>query len=263
MTNDISIIIPVHVLENGTEDLLKKAIGSVRDCQKHYKDGKLLVNVVAPFEASEFDVDNWILNDSGDTSYCGQVNFGVQNINTKYFSVLEFDDFYYEKWFKFFSQYLYGNEDVTAFLPLNVVTDINGENWQYGNEMPLRMHVSKELGFIDYDCLQDWNMFTLAGSVINRDDFIKVGMYKPSIKLSYDYEFLLRATNRKLKIMVVPKEGYKHMVGRTDSQMDIYRKEMVGTDDVQKWFDLAKREYQYTDDRKKGISNKKKTEDVK
>ena len=265
MSQDITVIIPVHELNKETYKLLENAVNSVRECQKHYKDGNLIVNVVAPFEDSSNTkiVDNWILNDSGDTTYCGQVNFAVQRIETKYFSVLEFDDVYYEKWFKFFSDYLYGHEDVSVFLPLNVVTDVEEKHWQYGNEAALAEFFSDELGYLDFDSLQDWSNFSVAGGVLNREDFVNVGMYKPSIKLSYDYELLLRMTNRKLKVMVVPKEGYKHIVGRSGSLTEQYMKEMKGTDDAQKWFDLAKREYQYTEDRKKGIGGKKKVEEVK
>lgn len=266
MNNDITVIIPLHEVKEGTLELVTKAIKSVRDCQKHYKDGELFINIVSPKEVYEnytFNVDKCILNESEDTTYCGQVNYAVEHINTKYFSVLEYDDTYFEKWFKFFSQYLYGNEDVSVFLPLNVVSDIDGEHWQYGNEMPLASYFSANLGFIDFDCLQDWSNFTLAGAVINREDFINVGMYKPSIKLAFDYELLLRLTNKKLRVMVVPKEGYKHIVGREGSLTDIYRKEMEGTNAMQKWFDLAKREYQYTEDRKKGVSIKEKTEELK
>lgn len=265
MNNDITVIIPLHKLEEYDSEFLKKAIDSVMDCQKHYNYGKLIVAVVAPFEnrANIKSVDKWILNDSGDTTYCGQVNYAVQRIDTKYFSILEYDDTYTEKWFKFFNDYFFGNEDVSAFLPLTIVTDASGEHWQYGNEAALAEFFSSELGFLDFDCLQDWSAFALMGSVINREDFVSVGMYKPSIKLAFDYELLLRMTNKKLRVMVVPKEGYKHVVGRENSMMDVYRKEMEGTDDVQKWFELAKREYQYTEDRKKGISRKRKTEEVR
>lgn len=265
MNNDITIIIPLHTLEGDNGEFLKKAIESVRESQKYYNDGKLIVTVVAPFDDSTNAklVDKWILNNSGDTTYCGQVNYAVQYIDTKYFSILEYDDTYTEKWFKFFKEYMFGNEDVSMFLPLTIVTDTGGEHWQYGNEAALAEFFSSELGFLDFDCLQDWSAFALMGAVINREDFVSVGMYKPSIKLAFDYELLLRMTNKKLRVMVVPKEGYKHIVGRENSMMDVYRKEMEGTDDVQKWFELAKREYQYTEDRKKAISKKQKVEEIK
>ncbi|MBP5723705.1 MAG: hypothetical protein J6X18_09065 [Bacteroidales bacterium] len=274
MNNDITIIIPVHEVNDENTRLFKRAVESVKECQKHYKAGKLVTTVVSPLSStsclisgvsteSTMSCDKWITNDSGDTSYCGQVNYAVQHIDTKYFSILEFDDEYLEKWFKFFEQYLYGNEDISVFLPLNIVTDESGEHWQYGNEAPLAEFFSSEPGIVDFDCLQDWSGFTLPGAIVNREDFINVGMYKPSIKLAHDYELLMRMTNRKLRVMVVPKEGYKHIVGRNGSLTDIYRKEMEGTDDVQKWFDLAKREYQYTEDRKKGILGKKNKEELK
>lgn len=266
--NDITVIIPVHNSEKETSELLKRSIESVKKNAKNYKNGTLKTIVVAPFD---YGVDenfskkscgwnSWIVNESGDTTYCGQVNYAVQRTETDYFSILEVDDEYTEKWFKFFGQYLYGNEDVSMFLPINIVTDESGEHWQYGNEAPLAEFFSSEPGIVDFDCLQDWNGFTVAGAVVNKEDFIKVGMYKPSIKVANDYELLLRMTNKKLRVMVIPKEGYKHYVGRKGSLTDIYRQEMDGTDSVKKWFELAKREYQYTEDRKKGIASKKEKE---
>jgi hypothetical protein len=40
--------------------------------------------------------------------------------------------------------------------------------------------------------------------------FKTIGGYKPSIKLTFNYEFLLRFTNTGRNIMVIPKMGYKH-----------------------------------------------------
>lgn len=262
---DITVIIPMHRESDDAFEMLENAINSVEKCRENYENGTIYIKIVAPFkpksQATSHQNTDWCINTSGDNTYCGQVNFAVSTIETPYFSILEYDDTYKEKWFKFFSQYLYGNEEVSVFVPVNVVTDKNGSTWRYANEMPLASYFSSEIGFIDFDCLQDWSSFTLAGSVFNTKDFKSVGMFKPSIKLASDYEFLLRLTNKKLKVMVVPKEGYKHIIGVEGSLLSQYKD--ITDDEIQKWFDLAKREYLYDEDRKKGISIKKSAEEIK
>ena len=105
-------------------------------------------------------------------------------------------------------------------------------------------------------------MINITGAIINTQDFIKCGKYKPSIKAAFNYELLLRMTGKfELKAMVVPKEGYIHNLGRVGSLTDEYNKTM-SIDEVNKWFGLALRESIHVEDRKKDISTIKE-EDVK
>lgn len=260
---DITIIVPVLPQHINT-DKFKNAIESVKNCQEHYKNGSLKVLVVIPKD-NKYDypviegVDmQYIVND-GETDYCSQINFAVDKVETEYFSILEYDDEYKPKWFKFAEQYSFGNEDVSVFLPLNIVTDVDGEHWQYCNELPLAREATNEMNFIDSECLENWSGFNLTGGIFNTQDFIKCGKYKPSIQVAFNYELLLRMANKGLRIMVVPKEGYIHVLGLPDSLTSKYAKD-VNKEDIQKWFDLAKREYTYDEDRKKGIAEKKKAE---
>ena len=85
--------------------------------------------------------------------------------------------------------------------------------------------------------------------------------FKPSIKVAFNYEFLLRLTKKELKVYVVPKEGYIHVIGRKDSLTDEYNK-TLSREEIKKWFDLAKTEYAFTEDRKTNI-DKIKTEVLK
>ena len=66
---------------------------------------------------------------------------------------------------------------------------------------------------------------------------------------------------KELKIFVVPKEGYMHVIGRKGSLTDEYNKE-IAREDIKKWFDLAKIECSFNEDRNIGISNIKE-EDLK
>ena len=197
-------------------------------------------------------MDIKILINEGKTDFCSQVNFAVNNIDTDLFSILEYDDEYTDTWFKSFDTYYRTNEDVSVFLPINVQHSPDKTKWQFGNEIVWASSFSNEIGYIDFDCLQNCSTFNLTGGVFNTEDFKKIGMLKPSIKVSFNYEFLLRLTNNKLKAFVIPKEGYIHVIGREESLTDIYEN-TITDDEIQKWFELAVREYVYIEDREKDI----------
>lgn len=151
------------------------------------------------------------------------------------------------------SDYYEGNESVSVFLPINVATDTNETMHQFINEIAWTGSFTNEIGFLDFECLQDYSAFNLTGGVFNTNDFKTIGGFKPSIKVSFNYEFLLRATKKDLKVFVIPKEGYAHTLGRTDSLMEEYNKTLK-MDEIRKWFNLAKSEYTFTEDRGTTIS---------
>lgn len=266
---DITIIIPVHEFNDNVDTLLKNALKSVESCRSFYENGKLFVVIVATrnieklinnSDISTYIPDiNIILNDTN-TDFCSQINFAVDKIDTDYFSILEYDDEYRKKWFKLANDYFYGNESISIFLPLNAV-HTGHENWQFGNEFGLSnafitddVDDTDDIGIINFKRMEKCSVFNLTGAIFNRNDFIKVGKYKPSIKVAFNYELLLRLTNKGLKCMVVPKEGYVHEIGRENSLTDIYNK-TLSNDEINKWFELAFREYVYDNDRNKDIIN--------
>lgn len=264
MTN-IDILIPVHVTNDTVNDYLDRAIESVVNAQKHYEHGKLNITVVCPSSVTngikevlskwENMVQISCFINNGNTDFCSQVNAAVLSDNfmgSEYFSILEFDDEYAPKWFKMAHDYYYGNEDVSIFLPVNACIDPTGA-WQFGNEMVLATSFSNNIGFIDFDCLENCSTFNLTGAIFNTNDFRQMGGYKPSIKVAFNYELLLRMTSKDLKAYVVPKEGYYHRIGRPDSLIDEYSKTLTD-EEISKYFDLAKREYTYKEDRNKSIS---------
>lgn len=262
--NKINIIIPLHKFNDVVISYTRNAIKSIVNNIPTF-NGELITTIVCPEEVyknldeyieifkkeTKYDNINVIIN-NGDTDFCNQINYAVQNINEDYFSILEFDDEYAKNWFKMVQDYYYTNEDVSVFLPINVQHNNDKTKWQFGNEIVWASSFSNDIGYIDFDCLQNCSTFNLTGGVFNRNDFIKIGMLKPSIKVAFNYEFLLRLTNNNLKVFVVPKEGYTHVIGREDSLTDIYNK-TIQEEEIKKWFELAMREYPFTEDRKKGI----------
>lgn len=253
---DITVIIPLHDLSNDYIEMTKTALDSVKECEKNYTFGKLIPMIVIPqgfdqpaFEGIEI---KYVVNTTGKYDFCSQVNFAVDSVETEYFSILECDDTYAPKWFKMAHDYYQTHEDVSVFLPVNVQWSNGRIQWQYNNEIALASSFSNEMGFIDKDGLDVCSTFNLTGAVINTKDFIEVGKYKPSIKFAFNYELMLRFADNGMKMMVVPKEGYNHHVGRKNSLTDIYAKE-IPESEIQLWFDLAKREYPYKIDRWKTI----------
>lgn len=264
--NDITIIIPVHKYDDNIKAMLGNAFESVKKNQENYTFGKLIPTIVAPgdvleqvCEALEEEFYHACRNTSGNTDFCSQVNFAAERVTTEYFSILEFDDTYTDKWFKMAHDYYYTNESVSLFLPLNILTDVNQQQFQYVNEIAWTSSFSNEIGYLDYDCLQDYSSFNLTGGIFNTEDFKKIGGFKPSLKIAFNYELLLRLTKKELKVFVVPKEGYIHVIGREDSLTDEYNK-TFGIEEIKKWFDLAKIECAFTEDRKTTISKIKEEE---
>lgn len=246
---DIAVIIPVHELKDDTEkELLMRAINNVKECQKNY-DGKLNIYIVTPLLLKQKITDGCtVLINDGSTDFCSQINFAAKNVTEDYFSILEFDDEYNEKWFSMAKKYFYTNEDVSLFLPINVQI-ISKEGYrQFANETPWALEFSQELGYIDFNCLANYYGFNITGGIFNRTDFIRIGGLKSSIQVAFNYEFLLRITNKKLKVFVVPKEGYKHIIDRDNSLTDICGEKFT-QDEVDKWYALAQKEYLYEEDR--------------
>ena len=267
--NDITIIVPIHIYNDGVKEMLNKALDSVNECQKLYEHGKLNVLFVAPKDVKtelmnlKCAVDTEIIANDGDTDFCSQINFAVDHVKTDFFSILEFDDEYTPKWFKTAYEYYYGNESVSMFLPVNLLHDQNNENWQYFNTMALSpafitpdANDTDDIGIINRKRLEGCSVFNVTGAIINTKDFIRCGKYKPSIKLSFNYELMLRMTEKGCKLMVVPKEGYIHVMGRKDSLTEEYMNTTT-EEERAKWFALAVRECVFDEDRKKDIANVK------
>ena len=80
------------------------------------------------------------------------------------------------------------------------------------------------------------------------DDF---GGFKPSVKLTFIYEFLLRLTYNSVSIMTIPKLGYKHINRREGSIFWNYKygEQKMIEDEVRFWIQTAKKEYFFNDDR--------------
>ncbi len=246
---DLVVIVPLHEFNSNVEELLTKAIASVpkeleiriscknglsEDIKKACKKYK---NVVI-YESENADAPS---------DFCTLVNQAVGD--SKWFSVLEFDDEYSKIWFDNFKKYVDFYSDISVFLPLEDLIDAKNDSFiGIGNEAPWASSFSNEIGYIDLDCLQNFFDFYLTGGIFNTEDWIEAGGLKPSIKLTFWYEFLLRITNKGKKVYVIPKVGYAHRLGREGSLIEGYKK-AIDEKESNFWVNVARKEYFYKEER--------------
>lgn len=260
---DITVIIPIHRLDDSNLELFENSLKSIFK-QSEQPEQLIIVGPESALPKRSISKNTTLIVNDGNLDYCSQINLAVKSVKTKYFSVLEFDDIYRPHWFKNVKKYIKSKPDVSAFLPIIQYVDQENNDICLGNEITWTASFIGEdsLGKIDQDTLQGYYDFSPVGGVFITEDFIEVGGLKPSIKLSFWYEFMLRLTNNDYKIFVIPKTGYVHMVNREGSLTS----EMVNMSEKEKlfWLDLAKKEYYFKNERveKAVFSEKKKIEDI-
>lgn len=254
--NNISVILPIHDLNDVTKTTLANAIKSV-ELQNVRPDELIIVTpkgsdvykYVKKMDMGEIsDIVNIVEND-GETDFCSQVNYGVSAAKSEWISILEYDDEYAKIWFKNVVEYRDAHPNVDLFLP--IVIDVNDEGQFIGftNEAVWANSFSDELGVLDNNSLLSYQNFNIDGMVIKKSTFEEMGGLKPSIKLTFIYEFLLRLTFKDVKIMTIPKFGYKHVNQRPDSLFSTY-KETMNPAEAKWWLQTAKKEYYFQNDRK-------------
>ena len=255
---DLTIILPIHLMDEKTDDLFKNAIKSI-STQTVEEKPKLVVvrsndnkvkDYIESFDFTGLEVE--VLENTEDTSFMGQINFAVDKIKTKWFSVLEYDDEYATIWFKNVQKYSSHYKDVDIFLPLVVDVTAEGEFINFTNEAVWAMNFSDKMGYLDNACLLRYPNFQTSGMVINKEKFEEVGGFKSTIRLTFVYEFLLRATYNDLKVFTIPKVGYKHTNMRPDSLFWNYKfnqEDLIDATEANFWIETAKKEYFFTSDR--------------
>jgi hypothetical protein len=250
---ELGIIIPMHEFGKENINLLNKAIDSIPEGMSiclSVPNGTTSAKV-----KGVSDRVSLVPATTEGSTFAELVENGVMAFNNnpdiKWFSILEFDDVYTPIWFDNAKKYIDFMPDTSVFMFMEDITDFNnGKYIGFGNAEAWASSFSNDLGYIDNDCLQNYFDFYLTGSIFNIKDWIEVGGLKPSIKITFWYEWMLRATSKGKKIFVIPKVGYNHTLGRKNSLVEKYKAE-VSKEESQWWFDLAKREAFFKEDRKK------------
>ena len=123
MTNNITVIIPIHEVQENLGKYLKNALLSLKE--QILKPSQILIvrskNKKLKTFLEEFDFGEIfnpnpnneitikvIENKSKDTSFQSQLNFGVTNVETEYFTFLEYDDELSKIWLNSANTYING-----------------------------------------------------------------------------------------------------------------------------------------------------------
>ena len=252
--NKITTIIPVDKYDETVKEMLEMAVKSFVETSKNNHSDLMFVGpkeVLDKIKEAE-KVDATYV-ETTNPWFSSQINAAVKKVKTEYFSILEYDDEYTPIWFDNVVKYIESGDDVSVYLPLTEVFDCEHKEQGpigYVNEAIWASSFSEKLGYFDNECLQDYLIFNTTGGVFKTKDFIEIGGLKESMKLSFWYEFLLRAVNKDKSVFVIPKVGYFHIVNRVGSLANDYATNMSDRES-DFWIELARKEYLYKTDRKK------------
>lgn len=253
---DISILLPVHELNNETRVMFGNAIKSIAE-QSQLPDAVMVIvpkgsDLVAEMKGYDFGTIKdmvTIIENGGETDFASQINLGVKEAKTEWVSILEFDDEYSKIWIKNVVEYREAYPEMGIFLPMIVDVDPNTSFIGLTNEAVWAQSFSDKLGILDNGALLSYQNFNLDGAVIKKSLFSEFGGLKASMKLTFIYEFLLRMTFKDVKVFVIPKFGYKHVNQRVGSLFNTYRND-IDPVEANWWLSQAKKEYYFDTDRK-------------
>lgn len=262
MNNKLAIIIPIPELFENTPFELTNALDSL--VKQKNKNFEVFLATFKQYRSEveelikKFQLDinlDWIeLSDELKflyPNYCEIVNFAVQSdkIKSNYFTILQFDDVVNNTYIKNFDQYATAYPSVSVFLPIVLEFDgkdftrsVNEIVWNFG-------FTGKEgrQGYLDFATLKQFNIFSYVSAIYKIEDFLAEGGYKPSIKKYFEYEYMLRVSNKIQEIMVIPKFMVRHRVNRQNS-LSSYYNQMDKLED-KFYLDLARKEYFFDEDR--------------
>ena len=256
-TLSLSVILPIKSSKaKDFEEYFEKAISSLKNQTVGFEElvivhtqEESLIDHLNSYDFGDLNVTKLLWDK--DPSYASQVNYGIENAKATWVSLFEFDDEYSSIWFKNVQNYIESFPEVQMFLPVVVETDEKGLFAGFTNEATFAANFSQEMGILTNDTLQEYQNFQTAGSVFKKSIIEDFGGFKPSVKLTFIYEFLLRLTYNSVSIMTIPRLGYKHVNLREGSIFWNYKfgGDKMIEDEVKFWIQTAKREYFFTDDR--------------
>jgi hypothetical protein len=114
---NITIILPVHRIEDSYRVMFENAVKSV---EQFHNDVKLMIvcpaNVKSEFANISDTLEVNIVTNNTKTDFCSQVNLGIENCDTEWFSILEIDDEYKSIWLKSINEYVKTYNDIDVFL---------------------------------------------------------------------------------------------------------------------------------------------------
>ena len=256
-TLNVSVILPISSSKaKNFEELFDGCITSIQNQTTKidelvivHSDEESLVGYLSNYNFSGLSV-NMVVN-TGDIDFSSQVNLGVENAKNEWISILEFDDEYASIWFKNVKRFVEAYPEYEGFLSLVVDVDNKGAFAGFTNEATFAASMNTEIGVLTNEVLLNYQNFQSSGMVIKKETYQDLGGFKPSMKLTFVYEFLLRLTYNSAKIMTIPRIGYKHVNLREGSIFWNYKngEQRVSDNEVKFWLDAAKKEHFFVEDR--------------
>jgi hypothetical protein len=254
---DLTIVLPIKsAVVPFFDDFFEKSIQSIKN--QEVQPSEVIIIHTSEINLTEFlksydfgDLNVRMIEWDLEPNFCDQVNLGVAESKTKWVTILEFDDEYSKIWFKNAKKYSEVYTDVDCFLPIVVDVDDKGVFAGFTNEATFAANFSQEMGYLTNETLHTYQNFQTSGMVIKKDTFVDFGGFKPSMKLTFVYELFLRLTYNSVKIMSIPRLGYKHINLRQGSIFWNYKNgdTTLSEDEVKFWINSAKKEYFFVEDR--------------
>ena len=263
---NVSVIIPIESSKHKSfESYFNSSVSSIKNqiktCDRNgevindielvivHSDEESLVNLLKDYDFTDLNVK--LVENKGDVDFSTQVSLGLSNSTHEWVSILEFDDEYASIWFKNVARYIKAYPDVMSFLPLVVDVDDKGVFAGFTNEASFAANMNTEIGYLTNEVLLNYQNFQSSGMVFKKSLIEDYGGFKKSFKLTFVYEFLLRLTYNSVKMMTIPRIGYKHSNMREGSIFWDYKygEEKLTQDEISFWIESAKKEYYFKDDR--------------
>lgn len=247
---NITVILPIYKLEEEDLIMMTNAVTSVESFHEQVK-----LMVVCPNELKEqitkFEFGNLLevkiqYNITKNTDFTAQVNLGITNCDTEWFSILEIDDEYKPGWLKSVNEYTKEYTNVDVFLPIIQDVNVEGNFIGFTNESLWAYGFTEKQAYLDKDILIEFQNFQTSGGLYRTEVIKDNGSFKDNIKLTFSYELLLRLTNNGVVIMGIPKIGYKHVNFRENSLFWLYKNDdkiKLTDKEVRFWIDTAKKEF--------------------
>jgi hypothetical protein len=253
----ISVVLPIKSGKSPFfDDYFNKAITSVKNQGEYvqeliivHTDETFLVNHLTNYDFGDLNVvlESW----TSEPSFGEQVNKGVELSNSNWVSFIEFDDEYSNIWFKNVVNYINIYKETDVYLPVVVDVDDKLVFAGFTNEATFAANVSTDMGILTNETLQTYQNFQTSGMVFKKEKYQEVGGIKSNIKLTFGYELFLRLTHNSVKIMTIPRIGYKHMNLREGSIFWNYKNgdDSLGQEEARFWIESAKKEYFFKNER--------------
>ena len=254
---NLSVILPIKTdLVRDFDEYFKKSMQSLKNQNVKFNElvivhtnEESLINYLSSFDFGDLNVKKVLFN--SEPNYTEQINLGIENSSSEWVSFFEFDDEYSQIWFDNVLKYSKFYPEVEAFLPIVVDVDDKSVFAGFTNEATFAANFTQEIGYLTNETLLNYQNFQTSGIVIKKSTLDNFGGFKSSFKLTFGYEFLLRMTYNSVKIMTIPKIGYKHINLRPDSLFWEYKNgsKRMSEDEVKFWVSSAKKEYFFSNDR--------------